>query len=152
MKFSGICNRIPNLHVQFSNHMEEKEDNSNQRIAILQIPSSQLRLSLQNLPQESQSLGRKSNHVALPITSQTCTHFFLKHSLLARNSQRNISPNYPLLTSRTSSDMKCTYGVLLGVLPPVGPAVPDSQMQYVAPSLERTFEARPATMSGVGPW
>jgi hypothetical protein len=44
-----------------------------------------------------------------------------------------------------------TYGVLLGVSPPVGPAVPDSQIQYVAPSFARTFEASPATISGVGP-
>lgn len=44
-----------------------------------------------------------------------------------------------------------TYGVLLGVSPPVGPAVPDSETQYVAPNLARTLVAKPATISVVGP-
>jgi len=39
-----------------------------------------------------------------------------------------------------------TYGVLLGVVPPVGPAVPDSQIVYVLSSLPLTFSANPETI------
>ena len=44
-----------------------------------------------------------------------------------------------------------THGVRFLVFPPVGPAVPLSQTQYVAPSVLLTFSARPLTTSSVGP-
>lgn len=44
-----------------------------------------------------------------------------------------------------------TNGVLLGVFPPVGPAVPDSQSVYVLPNFPLTFFANPDTISVVGP-
>lgn len=44
-----------------------------------------------------------------------------------------------------------TYGVRFRVVPPVGPAVPLSQIVYVEPSFCRTFSASPATTGGVGP-
>ena len=44
-----------------------------------------------------------------------------------------------------------THGVRFLVLPPVGPAVPLSQTQYVAPSVPLTFSAKPFTTSSVGP-
>jgi hypothetical protein len=46
---------------------------------------------------------------------------------------------------------KITYGVLFGVVPPVGPAVPDSQIVYVLSSLLLTFSANPETIWVVGP-
>ena len=45
-----------------------------------------------------------------------------------------------------------THGVLFLVFPPVGPAVPLSHTQYVAPNLPLTFSAKPFTTSSVGPW
>jgi hypothetical protein len=54
-------------------------------------------------------------------------------------------------TRKRGDKYKETYGVRFGVFPPVGPAVPDSEMQYVAPSVLRTLDARPDTMVGVGP-
>jgi len=53
-----------------------------------------------------------------------------------------------LLLSRVSSE---TYGVLFFVVPPVGPAVPLSEMVYVEPRVLRVCSARPPTTSGVGP-
>ena len=44
-----------------------------------------------------------------------------------------------------------THGVRFLVFPPVGPAVPLSQRQYVAPSVPLTFSAKPFTTSSVGP-
>jgi hypothetical protein len=46
---------------------------------------------------------------------------------------------------------KVTYGVLFGVVPPVGPAVPDSQIVYVLSSLPLTFSANSETIWVVGP-
>lgn len=46
---------------------------------------------------------------------------------------------------------ECTYGVLFLVSPPVGPAVPLSQIQYVAPNVSLTFSASFFTTSSVGP-
>ena len=43
-----------------------------------------------------------------------------------------------------------THGFLF-VIPPVGPAVPDSPIAYVDCSAVRACAARPATISGVGP-
>ena len=45
----------------------------------------------------------------------------------------------------------CAYGVLFLVSPPVGPAVPLSQIQYVAPNVPLTFSASFFTTSSVGP-
>lgn len=44
-----------------------------------------------------------------------------------------------------------TYGILFFVVPPVGPAVPLSQIQYVAFNVRLTFSANPFTTSSVGP-
>ena len=67
---------------------------------------------------------------------------------------------YPLQNTQQSAEsppsisklqLRQTYGVLFLVLAPVGPAVPLSQIQYVAPSVPLTFSARPFTTSSVGP-
>lgn len=55
------------------------------------------------------------------------------------------------LTSSFQLSELNTYGVRLGALPPVGPAVPDSQIVYVLPSVDLTLLAKPDTTSVVGP-
>lgn len=48
-------------------------------------------------------------------------------------------------------EWQATYGVRFLVVPPVGPAVPDSQTVYVLSSFGRTFSASLETTPRVGP-
>jgi hypothetical protein len=65
------------------------------------------------------------------------------------------SATYPLIPLsvwlEVQNQLSLTYGLLLGVSPPVGPAVPDSQIVYVLPTFALTLLAIPATISVVGP-
>ncbi len=74
-----------------------------------------------------QRLHGKRNHVCLPIFATACIEVFGCRARLVCDSKRNVTPALTSVfvsTSRSRKSMQRTYGVLLGVVPPVGPAVP----------------------------